>query len=200
MGKQDASRQRASRRPQAGRAAGAPRTAEEDRQSLAAQAMMFTIDPASSKVSLSGTLTTSLGSQNVVEQGVGSLTTSFSGTIGTLVDFAASTIVFREAGTNLDAAVSGICSPRPGGLAGTAPADYGGKFDAVAVMVFVAIHDMAATLATGARLSQSGTGSTWTFGFGQQLKFTAGTVDYLSEGPLATSIGSGSLPLANRAA
>jgi len=101
-------------------------------QALAPQAIMFTIEPASSKVSLSGTLTTSLGSShNVVEQGVGSLTTSFSGTIGTLVDFAAASIVFREAGTSLDAAVSGSWSPLPGGLAGTTPADYGGKFDAV---------------------------------------------------------------------
>jgi hypothetical protein len=53
---------------------------------------------------------------------------------------------------------------------------YGGKFDAAVATVFVAIHDMAATLATGVRLSPSGTVSTRTFGFGQQLKFTAVTL------------------------
>jgi hypothetical protein len=118
----------------------------EDRLALDAQAIGFTIDPASSSLSLSGTLATPLGSRSVVEQGTGSLTTSFTGSIGTVIDFAASSILFREAGTSLNAAVSGSWSPRPGGLASTAPADYGGKFDATVDTVFVALHDTAGTL------------------------------------------------------
>src|SRR5262249_28699018 len=145
---QDFSRLSARRRPQAGRAERFRPSVEvlEDRLALAAQAIDFTIDPASSTLSLSGTLTTPAGSQSAVEQPAGPPPPSLPGSIGPLVDFAASSILFREAGTSLDAAVSGSWSPRPGGLAGTSPADYGGKFDVGLDPVFIAVHDTAGTL------------------------------------------------------
>src|SRR5262249_60300359 len=51
----------------------------EDRLALAAQAIGFTIDPASSTLSLSGTLTGPDVSRGVVEPGARPLTTSFTG-------------------------------------------------------------------------------------------------------------------------
>ena len=169
----------------------------EDRLAPAAQAIGFTIDPASSTLSLSGTLVTPLVSQSVAPQGAGSLTTSFSGSINTLVDFAASSILFREAGTSVDAAVSGDWSPLQGGGAGAASADYGGQFNALVDTVFVAIRNMIGTLSTAAPLSLTGTGATTNFDSTQQLRFTSGTADFLAPGLLASTIGSGSVSLVN---
>src|SRR5262249_56038056 len=50
--------------------------------------------------------------------------------------------VWGGGGGSLGATGSGRWSPLPGGVAGTAPADYGGKFDAVIDTEFVALHDM----------------------------------------------------------
>jgi hypothetical protein len=169
----------------------------EDRLAPAAQAIGFTIDPASSTLSLSGTLVTPLVSQSVAPQGAGSLTTSFSGSINTLVDFAASSLLFREAGTSVDAAVSGNWSPLQGGGAGAAPSDYGGQFNAIVDTVFVAVHNMVGTFSTAAPLSLTGIGATSNFDSTQQLRFTSGTVDYFEPGILGSIIGAGSINLAN---
>lgn len=168
----------------------------EDRLAPAAQAIGFTIDPASSSLSLSGELVTPLVGQSVASQGAGSLTTSFSGSINTLVDFAASSILFREAGTNVDAAVSGNWLPLPGGGPIAAPADYGGQFNAFVDTLFITIHNMIGTLSTAAPLSLAGTGAT-SFDSTQQLRFTSGTVDYFPPGILGSIIGAGSVNLVN---
>ena len=173
----------------------------EDRLAPAAQAIGFTIDQASSSLNLSSSLTSSLGTVTAVEQGAGSLTTSFTGSIKTLVDFAASTLLFSESGTNIDAAVSGNWSPSPGGSAGVASADYGGRFDVGPFgsfgSVFVAIRDLVGTLFTTTPLNLSGSGSTWGFDSDQQLKIASGAADYLANGLIGTALGSGAVGLAN---
>jgi hypothetical protein len=88
---------------------------------------LFTVDPGRSQIALSGSLTynTVFGSVSapITAQGLGSLVTSFAGTVDALVD--ASTIQF-PGGSALGAHINGVWQPAVGGTSGSAPADYGG--------------------------------------------------------------------------
>lgn len=83
------------------------------------KAFVFVIDSSSSSLSLSG----NVAGFTLQQQGAGSLTTSYSGTID--ADFGASTIQFNSAAAA--AAISGTWQPLPGGGSGSAPANYGGQ-------------------------------------------------------------------------
>src|SRR3954452_2482132 len=82
-------------------------------------AFIFTIDPLSSSLSLSGTV----AGFALTQQGPGSLTTTYSGSIN--ADFDSSTIQFNSAAAA--AAINGNWQPLPGGGSGSAPANYGGQ-------------------------------------------------------------------------
>jgi hypothetical protein len=84
-----------------------------------ANAFIFTIDPLSSSLSLSGTV----AGFTLTQQGPGSLTTTYSGSIN--ADFNSSTIQFNNAAAA--AAINGNWQPLPGGGSGSAPANYGGQ-------------------------------------------------------------------------
>jgi hypothetical protein len=84
-----------------------------------ALADVFTIDPTRSSLTLSGSI---LGG-TVTQQGPGSLTTSYSGTI--LATQSAGMIQFPGQSL-ITAQTNGIWQPLAGGGAGSAPADYGG--------------------------------------------------------------------------
>jgi hypothetical protein len=81
----------------------------------------FTLDPAQSTI----TVTASLGSSLVLtEQAPGSLTTRFAGTIK--ADTTGSSIQFTG-GSVIDAQTNGTWQPMANGVAGSAPADFGGR-------------------------------------------------------------------------
>jgi len=77
-----------------------------------------------SSIALSGTVTSSFGTAPIQQQGPGSVTTSYSGTVRT--DRGADTIQFL-AGSAMDANLSGTWQPLSNGDAGSAPADYGAR-------------------------------------------------------------------------
>jgi hypothetical protein len=85
---------------------------------------LYTIDAEQSSIAISGSVMTSVGTSQLQEQGAGSLTTNYSGTIRT--DRGNNTIQFL-AGSSIDAAVSGNWQPLPTGASGAAAADYGGR-------------------------------------------------------------------------
>jgi hypothetical protein len=92
----------------------------------------FALDATNSSLSISG----SLGSAAFQQQGPGSLTTKFSGTIN--ADVTSSNITF-VGGSAIAALNSGNWQPGPGGVVGSAPANYGVK-----VNVYIIITAMAA--------------------------------------------------------
>jgi prepilin-type processing-associated H-X9-DG protein len=78
-----------------------------------------------SSIAVSGSVSnTTLGTAPIQQQGAGSLTTAYSGTINT--DRAAGSIAFLAGGV-IDANVSGDWQPLADGSAGSAAADYGAK-------------------------------------------------------------------------
>lgn len=83
------------------------------------KAFVFVIDSSSSSLSLSG----SVAGFALQQQGAGSLSTTYSGTID--ADFDLSSIQFNSAIAT--AAISGNWQPLPGGGSGAAPANYGGQ-------------------------------------------------------------------------
>ena len=84
---------------------------------IAAHADVFTINPALSSLTLSG----STNGSPFMQQGVGSLVTSYFGTID--ASFNASSITFNSA--LVTANNSGSWQPAAGGVAGSEPANYG---------------------------------------------------------------------------
>jgi hypothetical protein len=82
----------------------------------AARADTFVINPLQSILTLTATVAGAVASQ----QPPSGFTTSYAGTINATIG--GGTIQFNSA--NADANVSGVYSPLPGGLAGTAPGDY----------------------------------------------------------------------------
>ena len=87
--------------------------------SLMADPATFTIDPARSLITISGTV---VGS-TIKEQGPGSLTTKFAGTIRAEVNNAA---IQFSGGSQIAAQNNGNWAPAANGATGTAPANYGG--------------------------------------------------------------------------
>jgi len=87
--------------------------------SASASTLMFTIDPAQSSVTGSGTF----GGAAITEQGPGSLTTSFSGTMDVTLDDDLNPTTLSIDAMSLDALVNGMWGPLPGGGTGVADAD-----------------------------------------------------------------------------
>jgi hypothetical protein len=85
---------------------------------------VYTIVPDQSSIAISGSVMTDAGTSQIQQQGAGSLTTKYSGTIRT--DRTDNAIQFL-AGSSIDAMVSGNWQPLPTGAAGSSAADYGGR-------------------------------------------------------------------------
>lgn len=110
----------------------------------------YTIDMNTSSIAISGTVFSADLNQTrtIVEQGAGSLTTKYTGTIKS--DRQQGTIAFL-AGSVIDANVSGNWRPLADATDGTAPADYGGRANftvIVQVPVYFAGRDLAADLSS----------------------------------------------------
>src|SRR5262245_37020967 len=100
----------------------------ETRDILSATPVSFVIDPTVSSVRLSGTVNY-LGSHTIEQQGAGSLTTTYQGTVAANydpADGANGSLQFVTAGTNVTANNSGNWQPRSGGASGSEAANYGG--------------------------------------------------------------------------
>jgi hypothetical protein len=138
-----------------------------------AQASMvsWTVQSAQSSLQVAGKATFSGLTQTVSPQGLGANIAALSGSLstdwtpGTSIDFVPS---------NLSLLNSGSWSPLPGGVAGSAPADYGLQ----AIAVKTAIRDAQINL-DSPLLSLTGTPSLSTFVLSGNTGFSAGYVDYL---------------------
>ena len=131
---------------------------------------VFTLEPASSTLTMSGTVAGS----PLQQQGPGSLTTTYAGTF--LVQLTPNSVQF-VAGGNADANVNGNWDPLPGGAAGTAPADYGFQFSlGLLGLARGAVRDLAADSSSDPIALSGGT-----FAANQvSVSITRGTVDYRS--------------------
>jgi hypothetical protein len=133
---------------------------------LAAKATTFTIDPNQSTLVLSG----SLSGSAIQQQGAGSLSTAYSGSIDAF--FNATQIMFNNA--NVDALVSGTWQPGLSGTTGSAAADYGAKATVVIFTGVGAVRDFTFNISSGL-LPRTGSA----FDASQlTLSTTAGSFDY----------------------
>lgn len=154
----------------------------EDR--LAPAVITFNLTMATSSLALSGTVS----GVAIAQQGTGSLTSKYSGTIKADVDYAANTITFLGVDNSADANVTGNWAPLPGGASGTAPADYGGQI--ILLGALVAVRDAKGRIDSSA-IPLIGAGSTKSFTSTQTFTLTSGNSDY------STSLfGNGTSPLA----
>jgi hypothetical protein len=85
---------------------------------------VFVIDSSRSSLSLSGNVV----GGTIEAQGPGGLTTTFSGSLQ--VELTGTSIQVMP-GSQIDAQTNGVWQPAPGGKSGSAPADYGGKAQAM---------------------------------------------------------------------
>jgi hypothetical protein len=154
-------------------------TVLEDRTLPSVTSTLFALVPAQSSLTLSGTINGS----NISQQGAGSLTTTYSGTVAADWDLDARTIRFNSAGTAATAANSGSWQPNVGGGGGSAPANYGaqGSFSIsiCSISARVAVRGLVASLSTAGTLPLTASGSDpYTFASTQTLAINAGGADY----------------------
>jgi hypothetical protein len=135
--------------------------------------LTFAIDATHSALTLSG----DVGGSSITQQGTGSLTTHYSGTLAAVWDRAAGTIQFLAGGTDAVAANSGNWRPMVGGGSGSAAANYGGQVSVGFVTAEAAVRELHAVLATGTPLSLTDSGP-YHFASSQTLTLTRGFVDY----------------------
>lgn len=109
---------------------------------LGAAVTQFTLDPAKSQITLAGTV---LGKE-VTQQGPGSLTTSFAGTIAAELNGAS---IRFTGGSFLDAQTNGVWKPGPGGASGSAPADFGAQASTVLGSIRGALRNLQLDLISG---------------------------------------------------
>jgi hypothetical protein len=109
---------------------------------LWAAPVQFTVDESQSKITLSGTV---LGIA-LQEQGPGSMTTSFYGTIA--ADVTSSAIQFTG-GSALTARTNGVWQPGPKGASGSAPADYAAQATTIISSVKGALRNIVLDLTSG---------------------------------------------------
>jgi hypothetical protein len=152
--------------------------------------LTFYVDSANSSLTLSG----SVAGNPIQQQGSGSLTTQYSGSIVAVWDRAAGTINFLGGYSDAVAANSGSWEPQANGGSGNAPANYGVQFS---LGLFgtgkAAVREEHISLSTSTPLSLSGSGP-YTFASTETLTLTHGFVDY------NTSLGSGRSDISNNGA
>jgi hypothetical protein len=156
--------------------------------SARAQTATFQIDPAASSLTVSGT---ALGAP-IQPQDPGSLTTTYRGPL--FVQLTPDTI-HLPGGSAVAANNNGSWQPLPGGMPGSAPANYGGRVVILFTNSFAAVRDAVFDGTTPAPFALEGSGNTRAFSSGIDFTATSGQIDYNS--PLA---GSGSNPIAGSTA
>jgi hypothetical protein len=158
----------------------------EDRCLLSVTSSVFLVDPAASTLTLSG----SVNGFPLQQQGNGSLTSSYSGSILADWDLDGLTLNLDLPGTSLNAKITGTWQPNPDGTPGSAPADYGGQVTALFLTGEVALRNVVIAVSTADPLPLSGTGP-YSFPSTESLMVLQGTADY------DTPFGSGSQPISS---
>jgi virginiamycin B lyase len=143
----------------------------------------FTLNQSASSLSLSGTIVALGLTAPLVEQGAGSMTSHYSGTMLTDVDFSGNTINFvGSAASDLIANISGTWMPMIGGgimgNPGSDPAPYASMFTLLGNVNWSALRDIVNTLSTSAALPLSGGGGSFSFPSTQTLNIVSGNLDY----------------------
>jgi hypothetical protein len=146
--------------------------------------VIFNLDPARSSITLSG----SVLNNALKEQGPGSLTTSFSGTIA--ADVTGSTIQFIG-GSAIDAKTNGNWQPQTT-AAGSAPADYGATAANPVATALAAGRNLVCRLLIGHLPITSGTFDSSKLAFGFPTNATS-IIDYRVTGFLLNTSGSKAL-------
>jgi hypothetical protein len=152
--------------------------------------LTFSIDSTSSSLTVSG----DFAGSSIQQQGTGSLTTHYSGTIAATWNQGASTINFLPAGSDMIAADSGNWQPLAGGGSGSAAANYGAQVTILFTTAKAAFREMHTSLSTSTPLSLTGSGP-YNFSSTQTLTLTHGFADYN-----AGSFGSGRADLSSNSA
>jgi hypothetical protein len=147
--------------------------------------VVFNLDPARSSITLSG----SVLNNAFKEQGPGSLTTSFSGTIA--ADVTGSTIQFIG-GSAIDAQTNGNWQPQTNGAAGSAPADYGATAANPVATALAAGRNLLVDVFSGPLPITSGTFDSSKLVFGFPTNATS-IIDYRVTGLLLNTSGSTAL-------
>jgi len=147
--------------------------------------VVFNLDPARSSITLSG----SVLNNAFKEQGPGSLTTSFSGTIA--ADVTGSTIQFIG-GSAIDAQTNGNWQPQTNGGAGSAPADYGATAANPVATALAAGRNLLVDVFSGPLPITSGTFDSSKLAFGFPTNATS-IIDYRVTGLLLNTSGSKAL-------
>jgi hypothetical protein len=135
--------------------------------------LTFSVDSANSSLTLSG----DVNGSTLQQQGPGSLTTHYSGTVAAVWDRVAGTLNFLSAGTDAVAANSGNWQPLPGGNSGSAPANYGVQVPVGILTAHAAVRELHASLSTSPPLSLAGSGP-YTFPSVQTLSLIHAFADY----------------------
>jgi hypothetical protein len=141
--------------------------------------VVFNLDPTQSSITLSG----SVLNNAFKEQGPGSLTTSFSGTIA--ADVTGSMIQFIG-GSAVDAQTNGNWQPQAKGAAGSAPADYGATAATPFATAFAAARNILVDVFSGPLPITNGTFDSSKLAFGFPTNATS-IIDYRVTGLLSTS-------------
>jgi hypothetical protein len=149
----------------------------EDRTLLTVH--VFTLDPTQSSLTLSGTIETSLGNGTLMQQGPGSLTTTYEGTVAVDVGRFASSIAFLGSNSSVVADNSGSWQPLPGGGSGSAPANYGGQTSISFASALAAVRSLTVTASTNAEpMTPDSSGTGYDFTSDQTLSIVTGNLDY----------------------
>jgi uncharacterized protein (DUF2141 family) len=145
----------------------------EARQLLSA--VVFTVNPALSSITVGGTIQTAAGAVSLMPQAAGGLTTSYSGTID--ADVEASSIQFTV-GSSVAALNNGTWNP------GAAAGNYGAVVAAPSGSIPLAIRNLVADGTSGA-LPIATNGS---FSSSQALAITGGELDYTLQADASESL------------
>jgi hypothetical protein len=144
----------------------------------------LTVDSNASTAAVSGTV----AGANITQQGAGSLTTHYSGYLGTYYDdgvySGTPSIQFLGYASSLVAANSGNWQPLPGGGSGSAPANYGAQASPLFTTAKAAIRGLTVT-ADSNPIPLNAAGNF--VSTAETLSTTAGTADYNVSGLISAS-------------
>ena len=150
----------------------------ENRTLLSLTSAVFAVDSSRSSLSLFGTV----DGNTISQQGAGSLTTTYSGTVAADWDLDNRTIQFNPTGSAVTAGISGNWQPRTDGALTEEPANYGGivGISLCDTTIRAAVRNLVASLSSPAPLSLTASGSEhYTFDpTGQTLTINTGRADW----------------------
>jgi hypothetical protein len=147
----------------------------EDRTLLTSATLQ--VDPTQSALTITGTIYSGLGNADFMEQGPGSLTTTYSGSIQVDLDLVNQTIQFLNDGGQAVAGISGQWMPDVNGAMGSSDANYGTQFVLFGTN-YTATRDMTVGNTSVVLPLNTSDNVTYTFSSAQTLTITNANLDY----------------------